>query len=96
MTTLRTLHCSHCGASNDVAMCEGCGRSFVVTAATVHGRERQFQAEPVAGLPNGFQPLLCGTCIAKDRGDLIGAVNAGLRDRTCAACAMEFLSAHGL
>jgi len=61
-----------------------------VTVAHVEGRPREFGdafAADVVDRPD----WLCDVDRAKDRGDPLGAVEAGLRQRTCARCHTQFV-----
>jgi hypothetical protein len=73
-------------------MCDACGRHFVVTADHVAGRARGFETEPLSALPDASF-VICDFCSADAP---IEKVNAGLRQKTCAACHTEFLRALGI
>ena len=85
--------CHHCGAKNLVATCRHDGRPFVLTAAHVAGRPREFEDGSVAELPPGFDVPLCDFCAASaSEQHPTRAVNAGLRQRTCPTCRTEVVS----
>ena len=86
------LECGHCGCRNVVARCDTCDRPFVVTSGHLAGKPRSFEASAVFELPSSLPPY-CDFC---SESSPIQRVNAGLRQRTCAGCHTEFLSAHSL
>jgi hypothetical protein len=85
--------CRHCGTKNLVAQCSQDARAFVLTAAHLEGRLREFDDGPVQQLPPGFEAPLCDFCAFRAAGlGPIETTNAGLRQKTCPVCHTEFLS----
>jgi hypothetical protein len=86
------LQCGHCGTGNVVAACTTCDRHFVVTADHAAGRSRTFGSAAISKLPENMPPC-CDFCTDTSP---LQRVAAGLRQRTCANCHVEFLSGHDL
>ena len=92
-----TLKCGNCGTENVVATCLKCGKAFVITEAHLKGQPRSFDSPAVGELPAGFaMPTECDFCAAQSRDNIAGAVESGLRQRTCPKCHKEFLSDYKL
>lgn len=74
--------------------CAACKRGFIICASNVRGEPRTYEdVAYIAPLPVEFVAK-CDFCLHSGKG--LGAINAGLQQRTCAACHTECLSSVGL
>ena len=94
--SIRYLNCPHCQTSNAVAVCPQDERPFVVTSAHVAGEVRESESRAVLDLPLSYNAGFCDYCQAKELGNPAAAVLAGMRQRTCPECKIEFLTSHSL
>ena len=82
---VRTVDCRHCGTAVAVEACANCGREFALTVAHAEGRARRFEDGPLDLQAADFRVPRCDFCEARARGELAGAVTAGLGQKTCPA-----------
>ncbi len=85
-------NCPHCDTANPVAICQRDGRPFVLTTGHAEGRGRSFEDGPLNPVPDDFvAPDLCDFCALRRTGELRAAVEAALRQKTCASCHRHYV-----
>jgi hypothetical protein len=79
----RSLKCPNCLTELLVAICEKCGREFVLTAGHAHGAPREFYDQALKLPLSGMIPGLCDFCSTPKEDN---PVAAGLHQKICPNC----------
>lgn len=88
--------CPSCDAEIPIGQCEGCGRPFVLAKDHLEGGTRTLGSAPLGKVPENLEVGLCDYCTLKARGEMMEAMRAGRRQKTCPVCHADCLSGGGL
>ncbi|MCS3635759.1 ribosomal protein S27AE [Salinibacter ruber] len=84
--------CPNCSTENVIGQCGNCGRPFVLSEAFPQGRARKLGDGPLAEVPGGLSSRPCSYCRLRQKGQMMEAMSAARRQRTCPVCHTECLS----